>query len=95
VFSRRYEKNYLEKVTDRLQTSRKERTDQRVKIRLSGRAVQYRTSEVRIRLRDSPGKKTDTADRQIPQEKELLKRIQEPDYKTEEFKSLVYVVKTV
>jgi hypothetical protein len=34
------------------------------RIRLPGRAVQYRTSEVRTRLRDSPVKKTDTADRQ-------------------------------
>jgi hypothetical protein len=33
-------------------------------IRLPGKAVQYRASEVGIRLRDSPVKKTDTADRQ-------------------------------
>jgi hypothetical protein len=50
-----------------------------VRIRLPGRAVQYRTSEVRICLRDSPVKKTDIVDR-ISQVKELLSRIQEPAY---------------
>jgi hypothetical protein len=41
----RYVKNYLKKVTGRLQTSKKERT-----------------GEVRIRLRDRPVERTDTAD---------------------------------
>jgi hypothetical protein len=34
-----------------------------VRIRQPGRAVQYMTSEVRIRLRNSPVNKADTADR--------------------------------
>jgi hypothetical protein len=46
------------------------------------------TSEVRIHVQDSPVKKTDTANRQ----KELLRRIQEPEYRTEKIMSLVYVV---
>jgi hypothetical protein len=43
---------------------------------------------MRIRLRDSPVKKTE----RIPQEKELLRRVQELEYRTEKIKCLVYVV---
>jgi hypothetical protein len=45
-----------------------------VRIRLPGRAVQYRTSEVRIRLQDSPVKKTDTADRQNTTGEGIIKK---------------------
>jgi hypothetical protein len=98
MFSRRYVENYLKRVTGRSQTSKKEpiqyRTSEEgfacseIRIRLPGRAVQHKNSTVRIRLQDSPVKKTYTADRQNTTGEE----IQEPDYGTEKITSLVYVV---
>jgi hypothetical protein len=46
-------------------------------------------SEVRIRLRDSSVKKTDTADRQKAAGEELLRKIQEPEHRTEKITSVV------
>jgi hypothetical protein len=86
VSSRRYAKDYLKGITGRLQT---------VRIYPPGRSVQYRTSELSIRLRNSPVKKTDAeilrTDR-TPQEKKLLRKMQEPEHGTEKITSLVYVV---
>jgi hypothetical protein len=50
-------------------------------------------SEVRIRLQANLVKNTEILwTGIIPQEKELLRRIQEPNYRTENTASLVYVV---
>jgi hypothetical protein len=69
VFSRRYEKNCLKKVTGRLKTVRKDGA----------------------KSEDSSTGQSSAEDR-IPQEKELLKIIQERDYKSEKSESLVHVV---
>jgi hypothetical protein len=62
-----------------------------VTIPLSGRAVQYRSSEVRIRL-SGRAVKYRSSEVRI---RLSGRAIQEPDYKTENITSLVYVVKNV
>jgi hypothetical protein len=84
VFSRGYVKNYLEMVTGRLQISKRKdgvtSEDQDRSNTGSKNSSTGQSSEEDILRTD-----------RIPQEKELLRRIQEPEYKTEKIKSLVYV----
>jgi hypothetical protein len=58
-------KRCVERVTGRLQTSKKGRSNE-----LKG-----------IHLQDRPEQKTDTTDRQNTQEKESVRRTQEPEYR--------------